>query len=326
VTAAVIVTYNSREVIGACVDACLRVAGLRVIVVDNASVDGTAECVGGRPGVEVIVNQSNAGFAAAVNQGIAKSDADLVLVLNPDVSLTGEIGPLEACFEDPRVGAAAGRLIGADGHPQTRFQLRRLPTASTLAFEALGINRLWPSNPVNRRYRPALPETDFEQPAGAFLMVRRAAWQAIGGFDETFFPLWFEDVDFIKRMREDGWSIAYEPRVTAKHLGGHSANQLAREKRETFWYGSLLKYASKHFAGGPRRMVSAAVMMACIPRSLVELMVRRSAQPLRTYSKVFRLAARCFIRSRHPGAQQAQIGRRPVAGGADAGRSQRKYV
>ncbi|MGH9662983.1 MAG: glycosyltransferase family 2 protein, partial [Bryobacteraceae bacterium] len=218
---AVIVTHNSADVIGECLDA---LHGLRAVVVDNASSDGSAAQAGGRPGVTVVPIAENLGFAAAVNQGIALLDCELVLILNPDaVVLTGLERLAEACRQS---GLAAGRLVDADGRTQRGFTIRRFPTPWTLAFETLGINRLWPGNPVNRRYRyldrDLMEPGPVEQPAGAFLMVRRDVWERVGGLDEGFFPLWFEDVDFCLRRRQSGFAARYVPAAVARHRGGHS--------------------------------------------------------------------------------------------------------
>ena len=135
----------------------------------------------------------------------------------------------EAC-DLPRAAGAGGQLV------ECRRTTRRsgswcgnLPTPAALILEALLLNRIWPGNPVNRRYRCA--GLDYrrvfavEQPAGAFLMVRRAVWEELGGFDEGFFPLWFEDVDFCRRIRDRGYRLYYVPEAVAKHTGGHSIAQ-----------------------------------------------------------------------------------------------------
>src|SRR5205807_2640796 len=104
---------------------------------------------------------------------------------------------------------------------------------------------------VNRHYRYLDADLDVpatvEQPAGAFLLFRRSVWTQLGGFDEQFRPLWFEDVDFCKRARDLGFEAHYVPQVTAHHLGGHSISKLDWALRTVYWYASLLRYASKHF-------------------------------------------------------------------------------
>ncbi len=111
------------------------------------------------------------------------------------------------------------------------FTIRRFPTPLTLWFELCGFNRLWPSNPVNRRYRYLDRDLEqagpVEQPAGAFLMFRRDVWERLGGFDEGFYPVWFEDVDFCRRAADAGYRIEYVPQVEAEHLGGHSVGQIS---------------------------------------------------------------------------------------------------
>ena len=100
-------------------------------------------------------------------------------------------------------GLAAGKLVDKTGVAQKGFTIRRFPTPASLIFELFGINRLWPSNPVNRRYRYLDRDLDqpgpVEQPAGAFLMFRRDVWKRLRGFDESFHPVWFEDVDYCRR-------------------------------------------------------------------------------------------------------------------------------
>jgi len=264
----VVVTYNSEDVIGECLDAALA-SGAEVVVVDNASEDRTLEEVRRRPGARLIANPWNRGFAAAVNQGIEALDHPQVLLLNPDAVLLGGLEALaRACGE--RTAVAGGKLVDQKGRVQAGFVVRRLPTPASLVFELLGINRLWPGNPVNRRYRCRDLDLDrtaeVEQPAGAFLMVRREAWRELGGFDECFRPLWFEDVDFCRRAREAGYRIQYVPEAVARHRGGHSTARMGWERRRLCWYDSLLRYSGKHFSRAAHRVMCLGVLM----RSLVE--------------------------------------------------------
>lgn len=280
-TAILVVTHNSERVIGACLDACARYSKAPVLVVDNASEDATAAVVRSRTGVRLLANSQNRGFAAAVNQGISTLDAPNVLLLNPDVVLRSSIDLLvEAC--ERGAAAAAGLLTDEAGQPQTGFSVRRLPTPLALAFEVMGLNRLWPGNPVNRRYRAldwSLTEpAEVEQPAGAFLMLRRDVWASLGGFDEQFHPVWFEDVDYCKRLRDQGLTIQFVPRARAFHEGGHSVLRLPWGCRQVYWYASLLKYASKHFRASERRLVSAAVVLGLIPRLVMGILSGRRAK------------------------------------------------
>ena len=298
-TGVVVVTYNSAEVIERCLDAC---GALPVVVVDNASRDTTRELVQRHGSVRLIANPGNSGFARAVNQGVAALDTELVLLLNPDTKLETGIEELEAACLRPGAGLAAGQLVDERGQVQAGFTLRRFPTPVTLIFEILGINRILPPNPVNRRYRcldvDLSRPAEVEQPPGAFLMFRREVWQRLGGFDTQFDPLWFEDVDFCRRARDLGLKIQYVPQVTALHRGGHSIAGLDWSCREVYWYVSLLKYASKHFHPNGCRGVSAAVVLGSLFRTAVEIVRRRSFRPITVYAKIGRLAGRSMISGR----------------------------
>ena len=291
--AVVIVTYNSARQIGACL-ASLGDA-VRPVVIDNASSDDTPAVVEREhPATQLIRNPENRGFAAAVNQGLAASDEPLILLLNPDARLATPIEPLvEKCLT-PGVGAAAGRLVDEQGRPQIGFNVRAFPTAATLAFETLGWNRLWPSNPVNRRYRlrnfDADKEQDVEQPAGAFLMVRRKALEAVGGMDEQFYPLWFEDVDLCRRLHQAGYRIRYVPSCTARHEGAHSTASVGFELRQRAWYGNLLRFSNKHFTNRAHSWLVPVVLIGVFGRWLWSLGTAKQDER-KAYAKVLCLLA-----------------------------------
>jgi hypothetical protein len=302
-TAIIIVTFNSAALVGACLDSCLRLAPeAEILVVDNASEDGTLREAQGRPGVRWICNTENKGFGAAVNQGVSSTRAPFLLILNPDATLKTPIGALE---EECRNGAGAvgGLLLDYGGRPQRGFTLRRLPSAASLAFEALGINRLWPNNPINRRYRCLDCSLDepcaAEQPPGAFLMFRRDAWEAVGGFDEGFYPLWFEDVDFCKRLASQRILIRFTPLAVALHAGGHSVKNLAWPLRSRYWYGSLLRYAGKHFRPAERRLVCLCVCAGVALRLLGEIGNSGWMPAAGAALSVIRLAAQYFFSVHH---------------------------
>jgi len=280
--AIVIVTYNSGDDIQACLEAC-RPCAASIVVVDNASTDSS-------PRWATVANSSNTGFAGAVNQGIRASQEPLILILNPDCRLDGTLEPLTALFDDPTVGAAGGLLLHGDGTPQVGFTVRRFPTWQNQVAEIAGLNRIWPGNPLNRSYRcldlDLTREQDVDQPAGALLMVRRTAWEQLSGLDENFHPVWFEDVDFCYRLRQNGWRIRYTPEVRATHQGGHSVNKLSWRCKQMHWYGSLLKYAEKHWSGRGERRVALALLLVSIPRGVFGMISRLSSEPLVVYGKL----------------------------------------
>jgi N-acetylglucosaminyl-diphospho-decaprenol L-rhamnosyltransferase len=293
--AAVIITYQSADVVGAAIASCIE-ANCEVVVIDNASNDGISALAAQYPSARWIMNPRNRGFAGAVNQGFELTTTPLVLLLNPDAVIDRGLDHLIAACQIPGVGAAAGQLCDANGHPQSGFSVRRLPTPLTLAFEALGLNRLWPGNPVNRHYRcidlDHTAASDVEQPAGAFLLIKRDAWAKVGGFDERFHPVWFEDVDFCKRLHDAGFRIRFEPRASARHIGGHSAGKLPLSTKELHWYASLQEYVRKHYSRWQLAAVSLAVAWGAVPRMVIGIFRVRNLSPVSTYAKVIRLACR----------------------------------
>lgn len=293
----IIVTYNSAGEIGACLDAALP-TGAEIVVVDNASADGTVTEVA-RRGVRLIANKFNRGFAGAVNQGVSALNCPYVVFLNPDAILQTDLEPLRAACDRPESAGAGGQLLDANGRPQIGFMVRRLPTPAALVLEALLLNRVWPGNPVNRYYRGLdldySRDLQVEQPAGAFLMVRRSVWQELGGLDEGFFPVWFEDVDFCRRILDRGLILHYVPEVVARHTGAHSIPSLTVEMRRFYWYRSLLKYSAKHFGPTAFRLVCLAVVTGSIIRGVGESALEKRLKPMEVYGKVVRLACRCFL-------------------------------
>jgi N-acetylglucosaminyl-diphospho-decaprenol L-rhamnosyltransferase len=346
--AAIIVTFNSEAVIGACLDSLIRMApNVKPIVVDNASSDRTLDRVRERAHVHLIANRENRGFAAAVNQGISACQADFLLLLNPDANLLTAVDALIDASQ--QYGLAAGKLVDLDSdvgqvgnlragsqpasfslhtpervpiplqvanlphinnRAQSGFTIRRLPTPASLIFELFGINRLWPSNPVNRRYRYLDRDLNqsgpVEQPAGAFLMTRRDVWERLHGFDESFHPVWFEDVDYCKRASILNYRIEYVPSVQAAHLGGHSVNGITPACRAIHWCVSLTRYAAKHFHSAGYRAVCLAVVLSSFPRMVARMIQDRSLQSVATYRKIVLFAGLCLV---SPGRSLARGGR-----------------
>jgi GT2 family glycosyltransferase len=298
--AIVIVTWNSAAEIAPCIAAARTIPDAEIIVVDNASLDLTAS-LAAAPGVRVIVNPVNAGFAAAVNQGVRATNAPLVLLLNPDACYLTGINYLVEALNNPRVAAAGGMTLDANRQPQMGFMARNLPAPETLVFEVLGLNRLFPTNPINRRYRCL--DLDFraasavEQPAAAFFMFRRESWRHLGGWDEGFWPIWFEDVDFCARLKDSGLAVVFQPLAVTKHTGGHSIHGLPLELREKYWYGSLLRYAAKHYPFAGFTGVCWAVAAGSIVRA-VRGLPQHGFKAIVVYAGVFRQAVRFWFKRR----------------------------
>jgi N-acetylglucosaminyl-diphospho-decaprenol L-rhamnosyltransferase len=293
----VIVTYNSAEQIGTCLAALHNESAWQRIVVDNASQDDSVtEARKTDPGALVVSNHENVGFAAAANQGARLGSGSIILFLNPDaVAQPGALEALTNALNQHSVGAVGGALLHMSGEIDRGFSVRRFPTTLSTAAEILLLNRLWPNNAVNRRYRcldlDYSSVQEVEQPAGACLAVRREVWESIGGFDERFFPVWFEDVDFCRRVRVQNWKILYSPAARFLHSGGHSVSQIAIGDRQIFWYRNLLRYWRKHENRAAVGTLRLTIALGMVLRSLAALLGSnpekgRSLEAIRAYANV----------------------------------------
>lgn len=294
---AIFITYNSAGFIRRAVESCLR-QDISIMVVDNASTDGTLAEIPVDRRVAVLASGTNLGFAGGVNRAVRSSGSEYLLLLNPDTELIDPVAPLMAALIEKRHNAVAGLLVDGAGNPQKGFSFRRLPTPAALVFEVLGINRIWPVNPVNRWYRcldldPLQPQV-VEQPAGACFLFRRADWERLGGFDERFYPVWYEDVDFCQRLLAAGGTIWFEPSVRVLHHGGHSVQNISVGCRQRFWYGSLLKYAAKHFRPPARRIVAVVVAVVVVPRILIGSKGERFRSQITSIKFIWRMARQCL--------------------------------
>lgn len=223
----VVVSYNRQDLLAACL-ASLEGSGrtTHVFVVDNASSDGSATLVSERyPQVHLLVNDTNVGFAAAVNRGVRRGKSPLVLLLNSDAALeTATLDTLASALdEEPRVAAVGPRIIGDDGELE-------LSTGRTMSLwnEAwfklvggTGGSQGWLFGPRLRRQYAS--DRDTTSLTAACLLLRREAYEAIGGLDERFF-LYAEDVDLCRRLRQAGWRLRYVARATVRHLRGGSGS------------------------------------------------------------------------------------------------------
>lgn len=288
----IIVGWNS----GALLPRCLRSladADAEIIVVDNASTDGSAARVERQfPTVRLIRAAANLGFAGAVNRGWHAAHGSLVLLLNPDVEAPpGAVARLASFLDThPEYGAAAGRLVGVDGRFQRGFSVRRLPTLGSLAMDLLLLDTLWPSNPATRRYR-ALDLDDrttqpVEQPAGACLMVRRDLLEQLGGLDERFHPAWFEDVDLCRRLATAGYAIAFVADASFRHDGGGAMKELGLTHFSRIWYRNLRRYVGKHHGAAFRIAVRLLIAIGMVERMVISLVTGRLDR-LGAYARVF---------------------------------------
>lgn len=218
-----VVSHNTRELLGACLDSLapdVEAGRAAVWVVDNASTDGSPDAVReGAPWAHLIAHPRNLGFGPAVNLVAERTDSPWLVASNADVApLPGALDELLGAGEDEaRIGAVAPRLILPDG--RTQQSVYAFPTlAFTLLFN-LGAQRL--SHRLGDRlclhgyWDPARPR-DVDWAIGAFLLIRRAAFDEVGGFDSGSW-MYAEDLDLGWRLREAGWRTRYEPRAPVRH-------------------------------------------------------------------------------------------------------------
>lgn len=221
----VVVSYNSRDTLRACVGPLAGADEINVIVVDNASPDGSLDAIADLP-VHVIPAGRNGGFSFGCNLGLRAGGAPYVLFLNPDAQIAPEaIRHLTGVLaSDARVGIVGPRIVADDG--KVFPSMRRYQRPGSIWATALFLHRFftraaWANEIIKAPAayeRVAYPEWV----SGACMMARRDVLESIGGFDEGFF-LYNEDMDVCARARAAGHLVRYEPPATAVHEGGHSA-------------------------------------------------------------------------------------------------------
>ena len=247
----VVVAYRSAAHLPACLASVAASAdGLtrETIVVDNASGDGTPDLVRARaPEARLIVNESNRGFAAAVNQAARMAGGRHLLLLNPDARpLPGCISRLAAELDAHAEIALAGpQLLDPDGALQPSAW--PAPGLLSLAYDALLLHNLMPRSRLRLVSAPGRDPVDVECLSGACLLVRRSAFEALGGLDERFF-IYYEDTDLALRARAAGYRVRLVPAATAVHLVGGSSFQDRREFLARF-HESRRRFLAKHHRG-----------------------------------------------------------------------------
>ena len=227
----IIVSWNTRDILLQCL-ASLNAEACRypmeVIVVDNASSDGSADAVAtSYPQVRLIRNTENSGFAKANNQGICVSTGRYLCLVNSDVKVLPHCITrlVDFCETHQGVGMAGPRIIGGDGKLQR--SCRGFPTVWNMFCRALALDTIFPKLKLFTGY--ALLHSPQETPGpvdiltGCFWLVRREALEQVGGLDESFF-MYGEDMDWCKRFWLQGWHLMFIPEAEAIHYGGASSS------------------------------------------------------------------------------------------------------
>ena len=257
--ACVVVTYDARPWIEKCLES---VEGIDTVVVDNGSSDGTVDVVRERFPQVRVMEAENRGLCAGWNRGIAATGAEHVLVLNADAWLVEDAldALLAAAERHPRAAVVGPRLLNPDGSLQR--SVRGFPTAWRLATEYLYLRKLAPrSKALNAFYGAGFDhesERVVDWVMGSCMFVRRAAFDDVGPFDERYF-LFSEEVDWMRRATDRGWSVVFTPEARCVHVGGAShGGRLFRENVR-----GNLRYLSLHGRPGEaeraRRMLRASL-------------------------------------------------------------------
>jgi N-acetylglucosaminyl-diphospho-decaprenol L-rhamnosyltransferase len=281
--AVVVVNYNAGAYLSRCVASVFEHGGdlaLDLLVVDNASRDGSARAArDAESRIRLVENPTNRGLSAAWNQGAAGTEGPWILFLNPDAEIwQGDLAGFVNAGEAVPEAAVLGPLIrNADG---TIYESGRVfPTIGQALGHAF-LGPFLPGNRFSRAYRQAdwdrRSERTVDWVSGSCMLVRRSAFEAIGGFDEGFW-LYGEELDLCTRLREAGWIVRYTPGLEVLHEGGISTG---RSRRTHLMHSaSVYRYYRKHRARGWRR--------ATLPAAWAALRVRAELVSLRD-----RLAAR----------------------------------
>jgi N-acetylglucosaminyl-diphospho-decaprenol L-rhamnosyltransferase len=303
----VVLSWNVREMLAACLRSLPGAAGewwarAEVVVVDNASTDGSAEIAREQfHRVRVLALRENRGFSAGNNAGIRASRGRFVLLLNPDtIALPGSIEVMCRYMEgQPDVGVVGPRLLNPDGTLQP--SRRRFPTLATALVESTPLQQAFPRAGVLQRFyiedRPDGETQDVDWLSGAALLCRRETLEQVGLFDPGYF-MFSEEVDLCRRVRDAGWRVVYLPGAEITHFGGQSTDQAVPSRHINF-NTSKARYFRLHEGAAAGRIVRryllamyAAQMASEAAKWLVGHKRELRAERMGMYAKVLRSGLR----------------------------------
>ncbi|MDX1906596.1 MAG: glycosyltransferase [Bacteroidia bacterium] len=278
----IIVNYNVRHFLWQCLQAVLRASeGLvvEVIVVDNASSDGSVEMLHAwaHPQIRIIANTDNPGFSKANNQGIACATGRHILLLNPDTLVSEDTFRTCVDFMDahPEAGALGVHMIDGTGRflPESK---RALPTPWVSFYKIFGLSDLFPRNrrfgKYHLTYLDKRQNHQIEVLSGAFMWLRKSLLDQIGGLDEAFF-MYGEDIDMSWRVIQAGYQNYYLADTTILHYKGESTQKGSLNYVRVF-YQAMIIFARKHFGGRQKQVFIAAIRLAVYFRALLAILRR----------------------------------------------------
>jgi len=274
---AVVVNYNAAGHLADCVRSLRADGADEIIVVDNASTDGSHDAVtDADPAVRWVETGRNLGFGRAANRGVVAATNDLVAIMNPDAVV--EPGAVKALADvldaDPAIGVVGPRVENPDGswYPSART-FPSLRDALGHAF----LHYVSPDNRFSRRYKlldwDHDTARDVDWVSGTFMLARRSAFDSVGGFDEAFF-MYVEDVDLCWRLHAAGWRIRYEPSARVVHAIGASSEG-APYRMIVAHHRSLYRFCANTYRGSRRLLLpvigaglALRALLACGQRAL----------------------------------------------------------
>lgn len=266
----VIVSWNTRALLRECLAstmaACLELARpVEIVVVDNASADGSAQMVRDEfPTVRVIANTSNAGFAAATNQGIRCSAGRYLLLLNPDTTATADFLRVLVSFAEshPAAGAVGPKLVGKNGEAQV--SCFPLPTLDREMWRLFHLDRFHARASYPASWLRSEGSQRVESIQGACMLIRREALEQAGLLDERFF-IYTEEIDLCRRLLDLGWQIFWVPRAVIVHHGAASTAQVG-SRMFLELYRSKVQYFRKHLGVWGGVAYKGVLLAATLPR------------------------------------------------------------
>ncbi len=249
----VIVNWNVKDLLAKCLKSIYFASenlDIEIFVVDNNSSDGSVEMLMEKfPKVNLIVNKENRGFAAANNQAIEKATGKYILLLNPDAEILDNSLEKSIQFMDehPECGVMGSRVFNSDKTLQP--SVRRFPTLWPILLIFLKLPKIFPKLKSIQKYLAVdfdyNKNREVDQVMGAFMMVRKEIFEKIGLLDKDFF-IWFEEVDFCKRVWNNNYKVIFYPGAEIIHHGGKSFAQQGVVKKQRLFFKSALTYFKKH--------------------------------------------------------------------------------
>lgn len=277
----IIVNYNVKHFVEQCLHSVLNASKnilSEVIVVDNNSVDGSAQLIRNKfPQIHFIENKENVGFSKANNQAIRISKGKYILLLNPDTIVEEDTFTKVIQFMEshPDAGGLGVKMIDGKGTflPESK---RGLPTPWVAFYKMFGISKLFPNSKKFGKYHLSyLNENEIheiEVLAGAFMLLRKTTLDKIGLLDETFF-MYGEDIDLSYRITLGGYKNYYFPETTIIHYKGESTKKGSLNYVKVF-YNAMIIFARKHFSGGNATVFSVLVHLAIYFRAFLSIVKR----------------------------------------------------